>query len=133
MANLLDLMKPEDRKAAEDAYEKRMAGDSSFRKNKVSPVAYLLAEFGVLYGWEAIAAAKRGYIETFDETTGKKTKLILTMEEVEVLVDAGNKVKHSDRVNHARGTSVAISTAMSKTPKTTFAQGMKSDIEGAKL
>ena len=74
MANLLDLMTPEDREAVEVAFKKRMSGDNTFRKGKVSRVAYLLAELGMLYGWEAIVAAKRGYIETFDEHTGKKTE-----------------------------------------------------------
>ena len=69
MANLLDLMTPEDREAVEVAFKKRMSGDNTFRKGKVSRVAYLLAELGMLYGWEAIVAAKRGYIETFDEHT----------------------------------------------------------------
>lgn len=130
MANLLDLMTPEDREAVEVAFKKRMSGDNTFRKSKVSRVAYLLAELGMLYGWEAIVAAKRGYIETFDEHTGKKQKMPLSMEELSALVDAGQKVKHSDYVNYARIVCVGTGSAFSKNPNETLRDGMKPFIDG---
>ena len=101
MANLLDLMTPEDREAVEVAFKKRMSGDNTFRKGKVSRVAYLLAELGMLYGWEAIVAAKRGYIETFD-----------------------------DYVNYARIVCVGTGSAFSKNPNETLRDGMKPFIDG---
>ena len=130
MANLLDLMTPEDREGVEVAYKTRMSGDNTFRKGKVSRVAYLLAELGMLYGWEAIVAAKRGYIETFDEHTGKKQKMPLSMEELSALVDAGQKVKHSDYVNYARIVCVGTGSAFSKNPNETLRDGMKPFIDG---
>lgn len=130
MANLLDLMTPEDREAVEVAFKQRMSGDNTFRKGKVSRVAYLLAELGMLYGWEAIVAAKRGYIETFDEHTGKKQKMPLSMEELSALVDAGQKVKHSDYVNYARIVCVGTGSAFSKNPNETLRDGMKPFIDG---
>ena len=130
MANLLDLMTPEDREAVEVTFKKRMSGDNTFRKGKVSRVAYLLAELGMLYGWEAIVAAKRGYIETFDEHTGKKQKMPLSMEELSALVDAGQKVKHSDYVNYARIVCVGTGSAFSKNPNETLRDGMKPFIDG---
>ena len=130
MANLLDLMTPEDREAVEVVFKKRMSGDNTFRKGKVSRVAYLLAELGMLYGWEAIVAAKRGYIETFDEHTGKKQKMPLSMEELSALVDAGQKVKHSDYVNYARIVCVGTGSAFSKNPNETLRDGMKPFIDG---
>jgi len=130
MANLLDLMTPEDREAVEVAFKKRMSGDNTFRKGNVSRVAYLLAELGMLYGWEAIVAAKRGYIETFDEHTGKKQKMPLSMEELSALVDAGQKVKHSDYVNYARIVCVGTGSAFSKNPNETLRDGMKPFIDG---
>lgn len=130
MANLLDLIAPEDREAVEVAFKKRMSGDNTFRKGKVSRVAYLLAELGMLYGWEAIVAAKRGYIETFDEHTGKKQKMPLSMEELSALVDAGQKVKHSDYVNYARIVCVGTGSAFSKNPNETLRDGMKPFIDG---
>lgn len=125
MANLLDLMSEQDRKAVEESFKKRMTGDNTFRKDKVSRIAYLLAELGMLYGWEAIVAAKRGYIETFDEHTGKRQKIPLSMTEVSALVDAGYKVKHSDYVNYARIVCVGTGSAFSKNPKEALAKGMK--------
>lgn len=123
--NLLDLMSPEDRKQAEDAYKKRMSGDSSYRRAKVSPLAYLLAELGIMFGWEAIEAAKRGYVETFDEEDGKKRKIPLPMEELSALADAGRKIKYSDLINQARGTQVATGSVLTKHPNSTFRNGMK--------
>ena len=133
MSNLLSLMSEDDQKAALEAYDSRMKGDGSYKRNKVSPVMYLLAEFGIFYGWEAIAAAKRGYIETFNEHTGKREKMVLTLEEISALVDAGRKVKYSEYLNQARGTQVATGSVLSKSPETTFKKGMKPIIEGAKL
>ena len=117
MANLLDLMTPEDREAVEVAFKKRMSGDNTFRKGKVSRVAYLLAELGMLYGWEAIVAAK-------------KQKMPLSMEELSALVDAGQKVKHSDYVNYARIVCVGTGSAFSKNPNETLRDGMKPFIDG---
>ena len=133
MANLLDLMTESDRNAAINAYERRMHGDNTYRKQKVAPIAYLLAQFGMMYGWSAIEAAKRGYIEAFDEHTGKRQKIPLTMEEVSTLVDAGQKVKYSDFLNNARCTQVATSSAISKHPEKTFKAGMEPYIKGAKI
>ena len=90
----------------------------------------MLAELGMLYGWEAIVAAKRGYIETFDEHTGKKQKMPLSMEELSALVDAGQKVKHSDYVNYARIVCVGTGSAFSKNPNETLRDGMKPFIDG---
>lgn len=125
MINLLDLMTSEDRKQAEDAYERRMSGDNSYRRAKISPAAYMLAEVGMLFGWEAIAAAKRGYIEAFNEKDGKRRKIPLTMEELSVLADAGRKIKYSDFISQARGTQVATGSVLSKHPDPTFKRGMK--------
>ena len=42
MSNILDLMTPEDRQKSLEAFEKRMAGDTSFRANqKISPVSFM--------------------------------------------------------------------------------------------
>ncbi len=110
--------------------EKRMSGDNTFRKEKVSRVAFLLAELGMLYGWEAIVSAKRGYIEVFDEHTGKKRKIPLSMEELAVLVDAGHKVEHSDYMDYARIVCVGTGSAFSKHPEETLRRGMKPFING---
>lgn len=125
MINLLDLMTPEDREQAQTAYERRMAGDGAYKKTKVSPAAFLLAEAGMLFGWPAIEAMKRGYVESFDEKDGKRRKIPLTLEELSALVDAGRKIKYSDFINQARGTQVATGSVLSKHPDSTFKRGMK--------
>lgn len=133
MANLLDLMSKSDRESAISAYNRRMSGDNTYRKQKISPIAYMIAQLGMMYGWPAIEAAKRGYIEVFDEHTGKRSKMPLSMEEISVLVDAGQKIKNSDFLNQARCTQVATGSVLSKSPETSFKKGMKPFIEGAKL
>lgn len=133
MANLLDLMTEKDRNAALDAYERRMKGDNTYRKTKVSPLAYLMAELGIYFGWEAIVAAKRGYIEIFDEHTGKKKKMKISLEELGVLAEAARKVRYSEYLNQARCTQVAAGSVLSKSPEATFKRGMKPYVEGAKL
>ena len=63
MANILDLMTEEDRQKSVSAFERRMSGDTSYRKDhKISPISFLVAEFGYYYGWGAVEAVKRGYI-----------------------------------------------------------------------
>ncbi len=51
-ANLLDLMSPEDKAQALASYEKRMSGNTEYRKNlKIPPLVYLMAELGYYFGW----------------------------------------------------------------------------------
>lgn len=139
MANLLDLMKPEDRARVEDAYKKRMNGDLSYRKGMhIPPEIHLVAELGCLYGWGAIEAAKRGYVEAFEvkhvsgERVERRTKIPLTLEEISVLVEAGRKVRYSAVVDDARATQAGVSSAMSKKPNRVFQQSMKEYINRAK-
>ena len=133
MANLLDLMTEEDRKKSIDAYKKRMAGDTSYRKGqKVAPEVYLIAELGYYFGWGAIETFKRGYVETFDENTGKRHKQLFTMEEACALVEAARKVWYSKVIDQSRGTFVAAGSTMSKNPGSSFQKGMKPFIKEAK-
>lgn len=134
MANLLDLMNEEDRELSIRAFKQRMAGDTSFRKgNKISSQMYLVAELGYYFGWGAIETIKRGYVETFDEETGKRHQQLFTLEEACALVEAARKVWYSKVVDSARGNLVATGSALSKNPNRSFNQGMKTYIKGAKL
>lgn len=133
MANLLDLMSEEDRQKSKEAFKKRMAGDTSFRKSqKISPEAFLIAELGYYYGWGAIETVKRGYVETFDENTGKRHKQLFTMEEACVLVEAARKVWYSKLLDQSRGTLVATGSALSKSPSKSFQRGMDKYIREVK-
>lgn len=123
MANLLDLMSPEDKQRAIEAFEQRMHGNSGYRKTKVSPVAFLLAEVGMFFGWGAIEAAKRGYVTAYRDD-GSIAKIPLTMEELSALADAGRKISYSNLLNQARGTQIATGSVLSKHPKQDFEKGM---------
>ena len=132
MPNLLDLMSEDDRKKSIDAYKKRMAGDKSYRRGqKISPEAFLVAELGYYYGWGAIEAVKRGYVEKTDEF-GKAKHIQLTMEEVCTLVEAARKVWYSKLLDSTRGTMVATGSALSKHPRQSFQNGMKDYIKEVK-
>ena len=105
--NLLETMTPEEQEKMKDAYKKRMSGDGSYKRDKIPPLIYLLAEAGVYFGWQAIVDAKRGYTEATDED-GKIVKIPLSMEEFNGLVMAGRKFRYSDYINQARGTRAGV-------------------------
>lgn len=109
--NLLDLMTPEERAKMKSAFEKRMAGDGSYKKDKIPPMIYLLAKAGVYFGWQAVVDAKRGYTEATDDD-GTLVKVPLSMEEFNGLVMAAEKLKYSDYINQARGTSAGVSASL---------------------
>ncbi len=121
--NLLDLMSDKDRQAARKNYERRLAGETPDHRMKVTPAAMIMAEAGIMFGWQAIVDIKRGC------TDGD---IPLTLEEVSLLTEAGRKVQYSMEINAARGTQVAVSSALSKTPKKTFDEGMKQQIKEVK-
>lgn len=122
--NLLDLMTPGEQAKMKDAFNKRMAGDGSYKREKIPPQVYLLAEAGIYFGWQAIVDAKRGYTEAEDEN-GKKIRIPLTMEEFNGLVMAGRKFRYSDYINQARGTQTAVGSVLSKNSKAAFKKGME--------
>ena len=122
--NLLEMMTPEEQEKMKDAYKKRMRGDGTYKKEKIPPQIYLLAEAGVYFGWQAIVDARRGYTEAKDDN-GNLVKIPLTMEEFNGLVMAGKKFRYSDYINQARGTQTAVGSVLSKNSKTTFKKGIE--------
>lgn len=122
--NLLEMMTPEEQEKMKDAYKKRMRGDGTYKKEKIPPLIYLLAEAGVYFGWQAIVDARRGYTEATDDD-GNLVKIPLTMEEFNGLVMAGKKFRYSDYINQARGTQTAVGSVLSKNSKTTFKKGIE--------
>lgn len=123
--NLFEMMTPEEQEKMNQAYEKRMRGDGTYKKEKIPPQIYLLAEAGVYFGWQAIVDARRGYTEARDDN-GNLVKIPLTMEEFNGLVMAGKKFRYSDYINQARGTQTAVGSVFSKNSKATFKKGMES-------
>ena len=126
--NLLDLMTPEEQAKMRTAFQKRMAGDGTYKKDKIPPLIYLLAEAGVYFGWQAIVDAKRGYTEARDED-GNLVKIPLTMEEFNGLVMAGRKFRYSDYINQARGTRAGVSSCLCDS-KSKAKQAFESGVEG---
>lgn len=114
--NLLDLMRPEDRKKMVQRYRERTADKNI--NNKISSEMYMLAEFGLMFGWQAVMDVKN------DTITG---------EEMFALLEAGRKVLASRVVEHGVSTSVAIGSQFSKHPNQEFDKGMRGFIERAKV
>lgn len=122
--NLFDMMTPEEQEKMNKAFAKRMSGDGTYKKEKIPPLIYLLAEAGVYFGWQAIVDARRGYTEAKDKD-GNEVQIPLTMEEFNGLVMAAKKFKYSDYINQARGTQTAVGSVLSKNTKSTFEKGMR--------
>lgn len=114
--NLLDLMRPEDRKKMIQRYRERTADKNI--NNKISSEMYMLAEFGLMFGWQAVIDVKN------DTITG---------EEMFALLEAGRKVLANRVVEHGVSTSVAIGSQFSKHPNQEFDKGMRGFIERAKV
>lgn len=131
MPNLLDLMSEEDRQLMISLADKRKR-NGGFATVSVSPEAYLVAELGYYYGWSAIESVKRGFVETFDDN-GNKRKIILSMDEVQLLVEAARKVWYNKLIEMGRSTQVAAASVMSKHAKKAFTDGMKPFMERARL
>lgn len=122
--NLFDMMTPEEKEKMNRAFKQRMAGDGTYKKEKIPPQIYLLAEAGVYFGWQAIVDARRGYTEAKDEN-GEDRQIPLSIEELNWLVTAAKKFKYSDYINQARGTQTAVGSVLSKNPKSAFKRGLE--------
>lgn len=124
MPNLLELMTDADRKMVANLRNKR--GGAIFPS--VSNVSLQIAKLGYYYGWGAIEAVKRGYVEK------GTAKILLSMEEVGMLVEAGEKIHAQHMVDLARATRAGTASALSdKHPKQVFEKGVESFIKRAKI
>jgi hypothetical protein len=124
--NLLDLMPKEEREKALARAEKRLAK----RTGQIAPEMYLVAEAGYYFGWEAIVAIKRGYIEYVDKD-GTTKQSLLTLEEVSTLVDAARKVWYTKVLDQSLGNMNANISANTKTPMEAYRQTMQPFIDEA--
>lgn len=122
--NLFEMMTPEEQEKMNRAFKQRMAGNGSYKKEKIPPVVFLLAEAGIYFGWQAIVDARRGYTEAKDGN-GNDVRIPLSMEELNGFVMAAKKFRYSDYINQARGTQTAVGSVLSKNAKSAFEKGMK--------
>lgn len=114
MKNLLDMMRPDDRQKMIERYQARVA--PSERKNKISNEMFLLADFGLMFGWQAVEAVRNNEI---------------TWEEMYALLEAGHKVQSTHELDDAVMTTTAIGTAFAKKGQAqkNFNQGMRKHLE----
>lgn len=136
----IDLLSPEIQEEVREFYQKRKSGDTSYRsKLTIPPDIFIIAEAGYYFGWGAIEAAKRGYVEGFENVTknGKvvqaRTKIPLTMEELNILVEGARKVKYSAVIDAARGVQAGVASSLSKHPDKVFRESLKPYREEVKL
>lgn len=123
MTSLLDLMSEEERRSV--AKLRNRGVNNSI---EVSPINLLVAKLGYFYGWSAIESVKRGYVEKGD------TRIVLSMEEVSMLVEAGEKIHAQHMIDVARATRAGVASGMSdKHPKQIFEKGVECFIKRAKV
>lgn len=122
--NLFEMMTPKEQEKMNRAFKQRMAGNGSYKKEKIPPIVFLLAEAGIYFGWQAIVDARRGYTEAKD-ANGNDVRIPLSMEELNGFVMAAKKFKYSDYINQARGAQTAVGSVLSKNAKSAFEKGMK--------
>lgn len=114
MKNLLDLMRADDREKMVKRYQERVRPNGT--SHKISNEMFLLADFGLMYGWQAVMAVRN------DE---------ITWEEMFALLEAGHKVQSTHILDDGVMTATAIGTAFSKKGQAqkTFNQGMHKHLE----
>lgn len=118
MKNLLDLMRPDDREKMVRRFEERTRPNGA--RNKISNEMFLLADFGLMYGWQAILAVRN------DE---------ITWEEMFALLEAGHKVQSTHMLDDGVMTTTAIGSAFSKNKgeaQKVFNEGMRRHLERVK-
>ena len=117
MKNLLELMRPDDRDKMIKRYKERIKPNGA--PNKISNEFYLLADFGLMFGWQAV-------LDVRDDK--------ITWEEMFALLEAGHKVQSAHMLDEGVMTTTAIGTAFSKKghAQKTFNEGMKKHLERVK-
>jgi len=122
--SILDLLPENERKKAIDRGRKRLERQRTRKGLDVSPEIYMVAEFGYYFGWDGVLAIKRGYIEKLD-AYGKTIKEPFTLDEALVLLEGARKVWYSKVIEQSHGNLVAHASTYSKSPGTSFNNGMK--------
>lgn len=115
MANLLDLLPPEEKAKAIERGKKRYAQSEARKGMKISPKIYAISEFGYYYGWSAILAVRNNEID---------------MDEMNALLEGARKVWYSKLVEQAGAESIANSY---KTQNPSFTDAIKPYSEKAEL
>lgn len=126
--SFLDLMPVEAREKAVAKAKKRLERQAS-ANTPITPEIYVAAEFGYHFGWDAMLAVRRGY--TVEPVSGEKE--ILTLEEVQILLEGAKKVWYSKLIEQGHATLVATNSSNGKNPGQSFNTGIKPFEDRAKV
>lgn len=96
MPKLSDLLSEEDRKKSEAWAEKALNPEHD---TDIPPELYQMALHGFYFGFPAIEAIFRGYIDSVDQRTGKPMRIPYNLETVIALNQAARKVAYRQIVD----------------------------------
>lgn len=113
----MGLMTPEERKKMLARYRRRVER-SDAERGKISPEIYMVAQFGLYFGWEAVKSARN------NEITG---------EEMFALIEGAKKARTADLIEQTEALRVAVASIFSKSPSNAFKKGMRPYIQRAEV
>ncbi len=130
--SLLELMPQDERDKAIERGRRRMDRQRTKRGLDVSPEIYIVAEFGYYFGWEAVLAIKRGYIERIgpDDSIIKDP---FTLDEALVLLEGARKVWYSKLTEQGHAALIANTSVYNKNPGQAFNNGVKAFTDRAEV
>lgn len=121
MANLYDLLSDADKAKVDSWQVERM---NPKREPDIPPELYTIAEAGYYWGWAAIEAIMRGYVEKTNDK-GEPEKIILTMKDVIALCRAAKKVEYRSMLENGRISTAANIAGASKEPEKSWRENTK--------
>lgn len=111
MPKLTDLLNEADRKKAEAWKDKALKPEYD---TEIPPEIYQVAMHGVYFGFSAIEAIFRGYIDAVDQRTGKPIRIPYDLETVIALNKAARKVTYRQIVDECDIQAIASLSAQDK-------------------
>lgn len=99
MTNVLDLLTDEEKKEIKARYQERIKRRQNSSKSKITPEIYLIAKFGIYFGWEAVRDVLNDNI---------------SLEMMFAFIEGAEKIYYSQLCENTRGTFVAQSSSMAK-------------------
>lgn len=121
MPNLIDLLSEQDKEKVLKWEKEKM---SPKHETEIPPEIYIVAEAGHFWGWPAIEAIKRGYIES-EDTAGKRVKVPITTAEIIALCKAERKLRYRELIDNGDMQVRANISSTSKKPSKTFEENIK--------
>lgn len=127
--NLLDLMSSEERERALERGRKRQERRKARKGLDISPEIFDICEFGYYFGWDALLAVRRGYTVA----PGTNEKELLSMDEVQILLEGARKVWYTKLLESARTNMASITSAFSNEPRRSLETQLKTVQEMAEV